>query len=326
MKGLELAEAYYDAYGKDMVRNRFPGYADRIAAGLAGPGSECFGFDDALSADHDYGPGFCLWLTREDAEEIGAALQQAYDELPKDFLGVPARKTTPRGGGRVGVIVIDDFYRNLVGSPDGEMNALHWLRVPESSFAAATNGKVFADPLGRFTGVREILLGYYPENVRLKKIAARAALAGQAGQYNFPRCMRRGELVAAAIALGEFMRSALSLAFLLNRAYAPFYKWTRRALDRLPQLTEIGRHLDRIADAGLDRAAWLDEEWRRPNARINRADVNVDAVETVCELLVAELRAQGLSDRAGDFLADHAEDVFARVADDGLRRLHIMEG
>lgn len=44
MKGLELAKRYYEAYGKPMIAEQFPEYEGRIAVGLAGPGSECFGY------------------------------------------------------------------------------------------------------------------------------------------------------------------------------------------------------------------------------------------------------------------------------------------
>ena len=46
MKGLDEARAFYEEYGRDMIHERFPEYEGRIAVGLAGHGSECFGFDD----------------------------------------------------------------------------------------------------------------------------------------------------------------------------------------------------------------------------------------------------------------------------------------
>jgi len=49
MKGLDLAEAYYGSVGLAMIRERFRAFEDRLAVGLAGPGSECFGFDDEVS-------------------------------------------------------------------------------------------------------------------------------------------------------------------------------------------------------------------------------------------------------------------------------------
>ena len=57
MKGLELAKAYYEEYGKPMIEERFPEYAGRIAAGLVGEGSECLGYDDLWSTDHDLARG-----------------------------------------------------------------------------------------------------------------------------------------------------------------------------------------------------------------------------------------------------------------------------
>lgn len=56
MKGMELAKAYWEEYGWPMIRDQFPEYTEIIAAGLTGSGSECFGFDDEVSQDHDFEP------------------------------------------------------------------------------------------------------------------------------------------------------------------------------------------------------------------------------------------------------------------------------
>ena len=62
MTGIELARTYWEAYGIPMIREQFPEWEGQIAAGLTGSGSECYGYDDEVSADHDFGPEFCLFL------------------------------------------------------------------------------------------------------------------------------------------------------------------------------------------------------------------------------------------------------------------------
>ena len=108
---------------------------------------------------------------------------------------------------------------------------MRWLHLPEDKLAAVTGGAVFEDGLGEFSAVREELRKYYPEDVRIKKIAARAAKMAQSGQYNYGRCMRRGDTVAAMLALDEFVRQAISMVYLLNRTYMPYYKWMFRGME-----------------------------------------------------------------------------------------------
>ena len=45
-----------------MIKDQFPEYENRIAVGMVGEGSDCFGYDDSISMDHDYGIGFCMWI------------------------------------------------------------------------------------------------------------------------------------------------------------------------------------------------------------------------------------------------------------------------
>ena len=245
--GLELCEAFYEEYGRPMILQKFPEYEKMIAAGLVGEGSECFGFDDQTSRDHDFGPGFCLWLTDPVYDEIGEELQKAYDELPSTYMGI-TRFTTLKAQKRVGVFRIGDFYESLIGLKDIPTTQNQWLFLDDYRLATAVNGKVFRDDLGEFTRIRRGIQEYYPEEVRIKKIARQAALMAQSGQYNYSRMFGRGEKVTASIALSEFMKHTMAMVYLLNRTYAPFYKWMHRGMEKLRVLPEIREILNMLVD------------------------------------------------------------------------------
>jgi hypothetical protein len=312
MKGLDIAERYFRVHGAPMIERKFSDYTDRIAAGLVGDGSECFGFDDSLSRDHDWGPSFCLWLAKADFEKIGRALQEEYDGLPKNFAGLPVRTVSPWGAGRVGVFETGAFYRQFIGRERVPDTYSAWRMIPETNLAVCTNGRVFTDPLGEFTGVRNGLLAFYPEDVRLKKIASRCMSAAQSGQYNYLRCTRRGEYVAAQYAETKFIGDVISLVFLLNKRYKPFYKWMHRSLANLPILGS------RIHDALHDlvtvhhNARGEDVYWKK-----------IDLMEDVSRQIVDEFRSQGLSGSESIFLLDHGPEIIERIQDPELRKMNV---
>lgn len=326
MKGLELSRQYYAAYGKEMLEKKFPMLAGRVAAGLAGQGSECLGFDDGISRDHDYGPSFCLWLTKEDYDKYGKAMMEEYRKLPKDFEGVKGRAESLHGSGRVGVLCIPDFYYGILGTEDIPKSNREWMRLEETALCTATNGKVFEDPLGEFSRIRSGLLSYYPEDVRIKKIAARAAVMAQSGQYNYARAMKRGEKVAARLALAEFMKSAISMVYLLNRRYTPFYKWMRHGMQELSILPEIGDILDLLAGMEDQAPAWEGVGETDYLYTVNGNDKCVIIVEAVCNLVVQELAAQGLTEGEDNFLESHTMTLMEKIKDPHIRSLHVMEG
>lgn len=43
VKGLEISKAYYEEFGVPMIKEQFPELEPKIAVGLIGSGSECFG-------------------------------------------------------------------------------------------------------------------------------------------------------------------------------------------------------------------------------------------------------------------------------------------
>lgn len=306
MKGLELARRYWREVGLPAFKSACPQLLERAAVGLVGEGSECFSFDDELSRDHDWGPGFCLWLSHEDMVRFGKQAEAVYRSLPEEFLGFRRLRQAPLSQGRVGVLETGPFYARFLGLDRPPQTLYQWRCLPESGLSAATNGAVFQDPVGDFSTMRNSLLAYFPEDVRRKKLAARCALAAQSGQYNYQRCLRRGEQVAALLALAQFIEHAQAIVFLLNRRYRPYYKWTQRALRELPILgTETAERLDALTSDASE---------------INKTDV----VEAVSALIIGELARQGLSAHSSDFLLPHAEEIQAGIEDAALRSVHLM--
>lgn len=300
MKGLELSHQFFNTYGKPMIKEKFYQYRNRIAVGMAGEGSECLGFDDALSRDHDWGPGFCLWLDDGDFEQIGKTLEAEYNNLPKLFMGFP-RITAKLSRKKVGVFRVTDFYYRFIGLPHAPKSNTQWMNLSDEYLCACTNGKIFFDPLGKFLDIRKKLLDFYPEDVRLFKIAAKCMSCAQSGQYNFLRSVRRGELFAAAYAQNTFCSEVICLVFLLNKKFAPFYKWKHRAIRELGNLGEFV--YENIAKLFI------------VNDNLEKKNI----METICSSVIVELRNQEISDSKSDFLLDHGQAVQKKITDKALQ-------
>ena len=307
MRGLDEARKLYDEYGAPMLRERFGDWEGRIAVGLAGHGSECFGYDDELSRDHDFPQGFCLWLDDETDRAIGVPLARAYRALP---FGAAAERSAMSEASR-GVQRIRAFYRRYTGCDGAPESVEQWLSLPSWALAEATNGAVFRDDAGTFSAVRQAILTGMPEDVRLKKLAARVITMAQAGQYNYPRCVRHGELGAAMLAMGEFVSAACAAVYLLNRRHMPYYKWQMRGMAELETLGHLREALEFLLTGENDE-----------QGRILKSAV----VEDICASVVGELKKQHLTHGSWDYLEPHAFEIAEHIQSRELRAMHIMEG
>lgn len=308
MRGLELSRRYWDAYGASLF-DGLPGIVrSRAAAGLVGPGSECLGFDDDASQDHDFGPGFCVWLPAECHERWGAELSRRYEALPREFLGF-RRVETELAGQRVGVFGTGAFYRGLTGLSRAPETSAEWLAIPEQLLALATNGEVFSDPSGQFSALRRVYQGFYPTEVLKKKLSADMASMAQAGQYNLPRSLGRHDLVAANAARSEFVMSLMAALHLLCRTYMPFYKWSFRSLtERACVPGSLSRLVERIASAPV-------------------ASLDLDEVEQSCSVVARMVEGLGWAAAPrGGFLLDMATELWRDLGDPYLRGLPIGAG
>ncbi len=310
MKGIELSRAFFEAHGMPMLEERFSDVLPLLSVGLVGSGSECFGFDDDISKDHDFEAGFCIFLPDEDIvdRKTEFALERAYSKLPSEFMGVSRPPLSPVGGNRHGVIRLADFLRERTGNESGHLSLGEWMTVPEQSLAEVTNGCIFFDGSGEFTKIRE-RLSYLPNDVRLKKLAGELLLMGQAGQYNYSRCILRGDGAAAQMAVFEFVKSAIHAVFLINKVYMPYYKWSFRALRDLDVLSELCSRFEYLisSDNSEDSVKRKKEE-----------------IEYISSKIIDVLKKENLTCFSGRELEGHAYSVNERIGDSNVRNLHIL--
>jgi hypothetical protein len=306
MNGMELSRRYFFDVAGPLLQGAYPDLYEHIAAGLVGNGSECFGYDDDISRDHDWGVDFFLWVRENDRSQIPALVEwkkTLFSSNPPEFL-----RTRSEYGAYVGVMTAGDFYRGLIGYPDGPRENLDWLRIPEENLAMSVNGEVFIDYGAEFSVTRARLLDYYPEDIRRKKLAAKCMALAQTGQYNLSRCHRRKDWVTYRTVLSRFSDSVIAAVFLLNRVYRPYYKWAFRRMLELPVLgRQFGEMLKRIAE-------------EKDTIDLSHDSIQ-DQINKICDLLIRELHRQQLAASDDWFLTAQGEEIQNSIQDSFLRSL-----
>jgi hypothetical protein len=223
-------------------------------------------------------------------------------------MGLRRSLAAPVGGARHGVLRTAEFLMEKTGTPDGELSAADWLRLPEQSLAEAVNGEIYFDRFGEVSAIRK-KLAYYPEIVRLKKLAGSLLIMAQSGQYNYKRCLQHGESAAAQLAVFEFVKNASAAIFLLNDAYQPYYKWTFRALRMLPKLSIEAELMEYLLCSDNEPAS---------------TEEKTKVIEGIASDVIDELMNQKLTQAICTDLEKHANSVNDSIADGQLRNLNIL--
>ncbi|MBP5491229.1 MAG: DUF4037 domain-containing protein [Clostridiales bacterium] len=279
---------FYDEHVASLIHENFGEYESRIAVGLSGEGSDCFGFDDAISRDHDFGTGVCLWIPSEDMDVYGRELDRAYRALVEEK---DRAFYTERLEERRGVMTIHDFYSNILridcDTNGCTMSERQWMTLDHACLATAVNGEVYRDDLGAFTAFRNLLLGYYPDRVWRIRIAEQMHNYSASLQVNYARCMTRGDKVAAEICKVKGLEAAMELFFLLKRVYPPYYKWTYRSLTKLDEAGELSGRLSELAGLSCNMEAWEDTKYHpnRPNYKDRIVSIADDIGYDLSEML-----------------------------------------
>lgn len=297
MNGLDISYNFFLEYGQEFFEKNFSPFTKYLAFGLAGEGSECFGYDDELSEDHDFGPEFDIWIPEAVFDSLDKSLLDSYNRFVTEcHRGILNR--TPQAEGRRGIITIEDFFRKYTGISGIPEDEIQWLKIPETFIATAVNGKIFRDNYGEITRIRNAYMNFYPGNVLKKKLASRIIKMGQSGQYNYTRACTRRDYASAYMACGEFVREALGALFLLNRKYMPFYKWVFRSAEKLDICSDAVYGLMLLC-----RTADNDDACSYKQSLISE----------ICFLIQRELQNQGYSFLNDPFLPLHGEEIMKGI-------------
>lgn len=250
-----------------VLRRDFPEEAAQGAYGVFGYGSEVMGMDDEYSSDHHWGIRINAVLPDALYRRRGAMIAQAVaPHLPESYHGFAVRAGFSGGTG-LSITGLESYLKSTIGIDHAPVTDADWLGAPEEDIIHIINGAVWLDELGTFTHVRAVLQGYYPEPVRRRRIAHWCRYFSGMGAYALKRALLRNNEYYANIVFARAVRWAVQLAFMIEKQYYPYDKWTLAFFRRLPRLAAPLGPL-------VDEAVKLGTPWERKLELLNRmADV-----------------------------------------------------
>ncbi len=282
--GMKIARDFFHNEVFPIFKKTFLNLIEKTAFGLVGQGSECFGFDDEISTDHDFGKRCCIWLD----DEISIKNKEEIENYFKKI------------NGNIQVYYVSEFYKYYTLFKDGPRTLEEFRKVPSDLLAVATNGEIFYDSLGKFTEIRERLLKFYPQDLIYKKMAFCLNKIAQSGQYNYGRCLKRNNFIGCEMALSEFIKYYCHFWHLVNKKYMPFYKWYQKSLEKLDfNGYESVKKLEKLLSFN-------------PKERENY-------IEILCCEIKDYLINNNLSTNNTTFLTYHSKEIISHIKNNELR-------
>lgn len=243
--GKELSRGFFAEAAQPLLQRYFPDL--RYSAGLLGYGSDVLGYDDAISADHMWGPRFYLFLAEKDMPRREEILRVLGDRLPCTYRGYSVHFTEPDENdngvrhprfiekGPVSPLIFvstwPEFLRGQLGTAEPDsMTAAQWLAVSEHRLLSVAAGEFWHDGLGCAADLAK--LRFYPDGVRLYLIASQWDILASEQAF-VGRCTGRGDETGTRILAARMCERLMRLCFLYRGQYAPYPKWFGTAFARL---------------------------------------------------------------------------------------------
>jgi hypothetical protein len=283
---IDLSRAFFEELVEPTLQREFPVETAQTAFGVFGYGSEVLRLDDSYSRDHHWGIRInalmpdALFQTRRDA-----IVQTVSAQLPATWRGHPLREGFTRTGG-LELGSLEAHLTRTIGIDHAPRTYAEWLDLPEEDITHIIAGEVWSDPAGKFTAVRRALQQYYPEPVRLRRIAHWSRYYSGMGAYALKRAILRENEWYATITFARAIRLAVQLAFLLDKEYFPYDKWTYAYFERLPRMA--GR-----LKPPVDQAVHIATPWERKLALLDQISDVLDRTMVEDGIVKPHVQFQG---------------------------------
>lgn len=294
---IDVSRDFFNEIVKPILERQFPAETAETAFGVFGYGSEVLRLDDEYSSDHHWGLRINALspevVCQERCDEI---IQFVSAHLPATYRGHPLREGYTGVGLSMGSL--EAFLRRTIGLDRAPETYTEWLNLPEEDVQHIVSGEVWHDPSGRFSAIRQKFNQYYPEPVRLRRIAHWCRYFSGMGVYAVKRALLRHNEFYATLAFARAIRLGVQLAFLLDRQYFPYDKWLLAFFERLPRLAAPLHPL-------VSEAVSLSTAWERKLELLHQLADVLDAT-MVADHLISPHPKFAVSPTSGYRLLEHA--------------------
>jgi len=326
--GLELSRLFYTEAVKPILDADFPGL--RYSAALKGSGSEIFGFDTEMSADHYWGARLMLFLAEDDFLEFRDTVHETLSrKLPYEIHGhstnftlyseedntlLPTEIKSGLVNHRVEIFTVRQFILDYLGFDIRQtIEPADWLTFPEQKLRTLAAGAIYHDEIG----LRDTLgrFAYYPRDVWLYLLASAWNRVGQE-EHLMGRAGLVGDEIGSAIIASRLVRDLMRLCFLMEKQYAPYPKWFGKAFSLLKCPPEISPILKEVLSA---------KSWQ------TREKFLVEAYESVARMHNSLEITEPLAAKADNFFGrpfrvihlhgDFAGAISKKITDPEIKRL-----
>jgi hypothetical protein len=285
MKGLELGQTYFSECVDPILRTRFPGLL--YSAARLGTGSDVLGFDDETSRDHDWGPKFHIYLVPDAGDDLRSAIDNALtDDLPRHFRGYATGYSLHDDGTAdfdpdatdtrhaLTITTVAEHFQEYLGvTLETPLPPSHWLALSPQKLRTIISGRVFHDGLGSLNPIRETL-AWYPQDIWLylmanqwKKIDQEEPFVGRTGDV--------GDELGSRIVATRQIVELMTLAFLIERQYPPYFKWFGTAFSRLESSGELSPIFDEVLNS---------RDWKSREHHLSQAYLILGCMHNALEL------------------------------------------